>query len=312
MHACPILVSWSCSHYYCTLQWYLPLRACCLWENQLEGELPYICFALTGLLLQATSLFMIVLVCWGQAFPSLVIPLSTKVLQPSSEWFISKHEWGSELWSQLWAHLHTTVCRHQTCSAYLRTDSACRIAAHCLHAPATMNKHFWAILFQRSVHHLQDTHELLRARWCKPTLSIVDVRVGDDQENSLDPHYRFGPTRFSVIPRLAVGNIRYWVNRLPSHVRLWSCFLRLQSGRNACALRRCKLGGHFQSGIFHSRNKACQCNQFWNRWAQNAASDNRTMWWSLLHEEIVDAQYLQSGVQLCMNSYVNTRALNCS
>ena len=55
---------------------------------------------------------------------------------------------------------------------------------------------------------LQDTHELLRARWCEPTLSIVDVRVGDDEVNSHDPHYRFGPTRFSVIPRLAVGNIR--------------------------------------------------------------------------------------------------------
>lgn len=55
---------------------------------------------------------------------------------------------------------------------------------------------------------MQGTHELLRARWCEPTLSIVDVRVGDDEENSHDPHYRFGPTRFSVIPRLAVGNVR--------------------------------------------------------------------------------------------------------
>ncbi len=55
---------------------------------------------------------------------------------------------------------------------------------------------------------MQDTHELLRARWCEQTLSIVDVRVGDDEVNSHDPHYRFGPTRFSVIPRLAVGNIR--------------------------------------------------------------------------------------------------------
>ena len=55
---------------------------------------------------------------------------------------------------------------------------------------------------------VQDTHDLLRARWCEPTLSIVDVRVGDDEVNSHDPHYRFGPTRFSVIPRLAVGNIR--------------------------------------------------------------------------------------------------------
>ena len=55
---------------------------------------------------------------------------------------------------------------------------------------------------------LQDMHELLRARWCEPTLSIVDVRVGDDEESSHDPFYRFGPTRFSVIPRHAVGNIR--------------------------------------------------------------------------------------------------------
>lgn len=56
---------------------------------------------------------------------------------------------------------------------------------------------------------LQDTRSLLQARWCAPTLSIVDVRVGDDQESTAqDPFYRFGPTRFSVIPRLAVGNIR--------------------------------------------------------------------------------------------------------
>ena len=56
---------------------------------------------------------------------------------------------------------------------------------------------------------VQDTHTLLQARWCAPTLSIVDVRVGDDEESSHDPFYRFGPTRFSVIPRLAVGNVRY-------------------------------------------------------------------------------------------------------
>lgn len=46
--------------------------------------------------------------------------------------------------------------------------------------------------------------DLLNARWCQPTLSVVDVRVGtaDDADHA---HYRFGPTRFSVIPRAAVG-----------------------------------------------------------------------------------------------------------
>jgi hypothetical protein len=54
------------------------------------------------------------------------------------------------------------------------------------------------------------TTELLRARWCEPALSVVDVRVGDDSgldAAAHDPHYRFGPTRFSVIPRSAAGNV---------------------------------------------------------------------------------------------------------
>ena len=38
-------------------------------------------------------------------------------------------------------------------------------------------------------------------------LSVVDIRVGDDEEAATDPFYRFGPTRFSVIPRSAVGNV---------------------------------------------------------------------------------------------------------
>ena len=53
----------------------------------------------------------------------------------------------------------------------------------------------------------QSTCDLLRARWCEPVLSVVDVRVGDDEEAATDPFYRFGPTRFSVIPRSAVGNV---------------------------------------------------------------------------------------------------------
>ena len=48
--------------------------------------------------------------------------------------------------------------------------------------------------------------ELLNARWCQPTLSVVDVRVGT-AEDADHAHYRFGPTRFSVIPRAAVGKV---------------------------------------------------------------------------------------------------------
>ena len=47
---------------------------------------------------------------------------------------------------------------------------------------------------------------MLKARWCEPTLSVVDVRIGDE-DGSGDSAYRFGPTRFSVIPRSAVGNV---------------------------------------------------------------------------------------------------------
>lgn len=58
--------------------------------------------------------------------------------------------------------------------------------------------------------------DLLSARWCEPSLSVVDVRVGDDEAaaaaadgdgSSGDSCYRFGPTRFSVVPRTATGHV---------------------------------------------------------------------------------------------------------
>ena len=50
---------------------------------------------------------------------------------------------------------------------------------------------------------------LLRRRWCEPALSVCDVRVGDDAAAAAtaDPHYRFGPTRSSVIPRSAAASV---------------------------------------------------------------------------------------------------------
>lgn len=81
--------------------------------------------------------------------------------------------------------------------------------------------------------------ELLTARWCQPSLSIVDVRVGMTDESSQD-HYRFGPTRFSVIPRAAVGKIsvRFVPNqdakklteRLTAHIH--HEFAKLRSGNS--------------------------------------------------------------------------------
>ena len=41
----------------------------------------------------------------------------------------------------------------------------------------------------------------------RPLCSVVDVRVGTTEEQSNAAHYRFGPTRFSVIPKAAVGKI---------------------------------------------------------------------------------------------------------
>ena len=64
----------------------------------------------------------------------------------------------------------------------------------------------------------QSTCDLLRARWCEPVLSVVDIRVGDDEEAATDPFYRFGPTRFSVIPRSAVGNVS--VRFVPDQVQV--------------------------------------------------------------------------------------------
>ena len=65
----------------------------------------------------------------------------------------------------------------------------------------------------------QSTCDLLRARWCEPVLSVVDIRVGDDEEAATDPFYRFGPTRFSVIPRSAVGNVS--VRFVPDQVQIF-------------------------------------------------------------------------------------------
>jgi len=57
--------------------------------------------------------------------------------------------------------------------------------------------------------------DLLSARWCEPSLSVVDVRIGDDLAAAAasgpgadgDTTYRFGPTRFSVVPRTATGHV---------------------------------------------------------------------------------------------------------
>jgi di- and tripeptidase/Cys-Gly metallodipeptidase DUG1 len=51
--------------------------------------------------------------------------------------------------------------------------------------------------------------DLLRRRWTEPALSVCDVRVGDDAAaaGGDDPHYRFGPTRSSVIPRSAAAAV---------------------------------------------------------------------------------------------------------
>lgn len=51
-----------------------------------------------------------------------------------------------------------------------------------------------------------DKRELLWHRWCRPTLSVVDIRCGDGHEHP-QACYRFGPTRFSVIPKSAVGKV---------------------------------------------------------------------------------------------------------
>ena len=71
----------------------------------------------------------------------------------------------------------------------------------------------------------ESTAELLRARWCEPALSVVDVRAGDGQSGATDPHYRFGPTRFSVIPRSAAGNVsvRFVPDQVPPRQSLLCC-----------------------------------------------------------------------------------------
>lgn len=76
--------------------------------------------------------------------------------------------------------------------------------------------------------------EVLHQRWQRPNLSVVDVRVNetevrgtshagakhpaahlDGNHGSGEGHYRYGPTRFSVIPRKAIGqvSIRYVPNQ---------------------------------------------------------------------------------------------------
>lgn len=50
--------------------------------------------------------------------------------------------------------------------------------------------------------------DLLVTRWCLPSLSVVDMRPG--AAHAAEPattSYRFGPTRFSVIPKAAQGKV---------------------------------------------------------------------------------------------------------
>ncbi|KAI8475319.1 MAG: Zn-dependent exopeptidase [Monoraphidium minutum] len=63
-------------------------------------------------------------------------------------------------------------------------------------------------------------HDLLVARWCQPSLSVVDVRAGGAAPQGGRSLYRFGPTRFSVIPRSAVGkvSIRFVPEQDASHL----------------------------------------------------------------------------------------------
>ncbi|GFR43583.1 hypothetical protein Agub_g4680, partial [Astrephomene gubernaculifera] len=58
--------------------------------------------------------------------------------------------------------------------------------------------------------------DLLVTRWCRPSLSVVDMRpgqqqpAGGQQQQQAEPAstcYRFGPTRFSVIPKAAQGKV---------------------------------------------------------------------------------------------------------
>ena len=97
--------------------------------------------------------------------------------------------------------------------------------------------------------------DLLDARWCRPTLSVVDIRVGTADETEGDGgHYRFGPTRFSVIPRAAVGkvSVRYvpnqnaeqLVERFKAHVT--HEFAKLRSG-NEVSIRVHSIGDWWEA-----------------------------------------------------------------
>lgn len=74
---------------------------------------------------------------------------------------------------------------------------------------------------------------LLEARWCRPSLSIVDMRpsaknptrsssaaAGGAAADDRSVCYRFGPTRFSVIPHSAVAKIsvRFVARQDPKHI----------------------------------------------------------------------------------------------
>ena len=95
--------------------------------------------------------------------------------------------------------------------------------------------------------------ELLTARWCQPSLSIVDVRVGTTDEAG-NAHYRFGPTRFSVIPRAAVGKIsvRFVPNqdakKLTEHLtaHIHHEFAKLRSG-NSISVRLHSMGDWWEA-----------------------------------------------------------------
>ena len=98
---------------------------------------------------------------------------------------------------------------------------------------------------------------MLKARWCEPTLSVVDVRIGDE-DGSGDSAYRFGPTRFSVIPRSAVGNvsIRFVPDQNADHLIAALRYARAIASSASFASRGAAQSAHEHLTAFEAWNPA--------------------------------------------------------
>eukprot|EP00798_Chlamydomonas_sp_ICE-L_P015334 gene15334-21420_t len=115
-----------------------------------------------------------------------------------------------------------------------------------------------------------NTKELLSTRWCRPSLSVVDMRPGISKADVGDP--RFGPTRFSVVPKTAIGKVSIRFVPKQDALELIQCF------RNHVNSEFAKLGSGNNIEVFvEGQGNWWEADQS-SKWIQMAAAAVKREW----------------------------------